>query len=271
MAINKNDMPNSLPRLLRPLFTLCVLLLSACAHNDAKRWAGDYEAGIRKLQLLPTGEFSYDGGGCFPAHSDSDVGFSDDFAGRYRVDGRWLVLEPANLGYIDGCSGITLKLYAGEHDDRRFLLDEKYLHRIAHDLRRGAAFDRFWPWHVAGEPGEFSAMALKKLPPPYAALASMPPPSGRVVAIDSVQQRTRYGSAGRVDGEEMFAMLTIDFGRRHGAFAGMPVCLSGGSRRYWLDAVDEDSSTLRWAWSTSGEGAPVVGMSFESTCRAGEP
>jgi hypothetical protein len=251
----------------RLLPALSILALSACAHTGVTRWAGDYEAGVRRLQLRSTGEFDYDGGSCFHDHSDSDVGFADAFSGRFRVEGRWIVLEPAGIGYIEHCSSITLKLYAHSAEGRRYLFEERYLRGIAHDVRRGAPPDRYYPWHIAGEPGEFSAAALDWLPPPFAHWAAMPPPAGRVVAIGPVQQRTRYGSAGRVEGEESFAMLTLDFGRRQGAFEGLPVCVPGRERRYWLEAAAEDTSTLRWSWPATGDGAPEVGMRVESACR----
>lgn len=252
-------------RLLLP--ALIALTLSACAPVGIKRWAGDYVAGDRHLQLRPTGEFDYDGGSCFPPHSDSDVGLSDRFSGRYRVDGRWIVLEPATLAYAQSCTGITLKLYAHKVEGHRYLLDERYLQGIAHDVRRGQPPDRVYPWHIAGEPADFAAAPLDWLPPPFARWATMPPPAGRVVAIGPVQRRTRYGSGGRVDGEEGFAMLTVDFGLHQGAFAGMPVCVPDRPGRYWLEAAGEDTSTLRWAWSPTGQGAPVPGMPLESACR----
>ena len=260
-------MPKTLPVLLRRLLpALCVLALSACMHSGGKRWAGEYVAGERRLQLRSTGEFDYDGGSCFPAHSDSDVGLPDEFSGRFRVEGRWIVLEAVGIG-SHPCSGITGKLYARSVEGRRHLFDERYLRGIAHDVRRGAPPDRLYPWHIAGEAGEFSAKALDWLPPPFAQWAALPPPSGRVIAIGPVQHRMRYGSGGRVDGEESFAMLTLDFGSRHGAFQGMPVCVPGRAGRYWLEAAAEHTSTLRWSWSSTGQGAPTLGMPLESACR----
>jgi hypothetical protein len=262
-----HTMPGTFSTLLRcTLAALGLLALGGCLTGGAKRWAGDYEAGIGRLQLHPTGEFAYDGGGCFPPHSDSDVGFADEFAGHYRMQGPWIVLEPTDPGYIEGCSGTTLKLHGYRAHGRRYLFDERYLRSIAHDVRRGVPPDRFHPWHVAGEPAELVAAPADLLPEPLAAESKLPPPAGRVVSIGPVQRRTRYGSAGRVEGEELFAMLTVDFGRRHGAFAGLPVCTPGRPGRYWLEAAAEDTATLRWAWSPSGEGEPVAGMRLDSAC-----
>jgi hypothetical protein len=252
-----------LPRLC--LTALVLLALSACMPSGVKRWAGDYVAGARRLQLRATGEFDYVGGACFPADSDSDVGFSDDASGRFRVDGHWIVLEAVTIPAP--CSGITERLYARRVDGHRYLLDEHYVRSIAHEVRIGAPPGRLYPWHIAGEPAEIDAGAHDWLPQPYAAWTTMPPPSGCVVEIGPVQRRTRYGSAGRVEGEENFAILTLDFGQRHGAFPGMPVCVPGQPRRYWLQAATEHTSTLRSAWAPSGEGAPEVGMVLTSECR----
>jgi len=261
-------MPTVLSILLRGLLpALAVFALSACTHFDVKRLAGDYVAGGRRLTLTPTGEFDYDGGGCFPAHSNSDVGFLDAFGGHYRVEGRWILLEPAEMGYIEGCSAITLKLYALEVEGHRYLFDERSLRGIAHAVRLGVPPDRFHTWHVSGQPAEFSDVASDWLPAPYAQWATMPPPAGHVIAIGPVERRFIYGSAGRIDGEEIFAMLTVDFGQRDGAFAGMPVCVPDRPGRFWLETAGNDTSTLRWSWSPTGEGAPVPGMPLGSACR----
>lgn len=249
------------------LSTLALLTLGACMPSGVKRWAGDYVAGARRLQLRATGEFEYNGGSCFLAQSDSDVGFTDEFSGRFRVDGHWIVLEPVEIGAPIPCSGMTERLYARRVDGHRYLLDERYVRGIAHEVRIGAPPDRLYPWHIADEPAQIGAGGHDWLPEPYARWTTMPPPSGRVVEIGPVQQRTRYGSGGRVDGEETFAMLTLDFGQRHGAFQGMPVCVPGRPGRYSLETATEHTSTLRWSWVPSGEGAPVVGMSLTSACR----
>lgn len=265
-------MSQPLTHLLRlTLHALCIATLGGCTAAGPRHWAGDYEAGLMRLQLDPDGGFTYDGGSCFPPHTDTDVGFSDEYRGRYRVEGGWIVLEPANGLGIVSCSKITPRLYAHQVEGHRFLFDERYLQSIAHDVRRGAPPDRYYPWHVAGAPAEFAG-SPDWLPAPYARWATMPPPSARVTAVGPVQHRMRYGTAGRVEGEESFAMLTLDIGQREGAFAGMPVCRPGLEGRFWLDTVSAETATLRWAWSPSPTARPPeAGMVFESACPETQP
>src|SRR5687767_14647120 len=62
----------------------------------------------------------------------------------------------------------------------------------------------------------------------------MPPPSGRLVAIGPTEQRRRFGSGGRIDGVEAYAMLTLEFGSRYGASPACPsVCRAARDATGW--------------------------------------
>ncbi|GAB6194924.1 hypothetical protein [Lysobacter xanthus] len=162
------------------LSALCLQALPAEARSPSADWAGSYIAGSGKLMLYPTGKFDYDGsssGNCFPDNG-GDVGFVEAFSGRYRMKGGWIVLKPETPGYIGGCSGIALRLFAYRVGARRYLFDEHYLRRIAHEVRRGADPKVYYPWHTAGEPAELTRAARAWLPPPFAHMATTRPPSG---------------------------------------------------------------------------------------------
>ncbi|GAB6194923.1 hypothetical protein PAGU2595_002220 [Lysobacter xanthus] len=81
-----------------------------------------------------------------------------------------------------------------------------------------------------------------------------------------MQKRTLYGAAGRIEGEQLFAILTLNFGRNQGAFEGMPICVPGTPPTLLLQSAAENTSTLGWVWSTTGAGAPDIGQLFESAC-----
>ncbi|QSX78927.1 hypothetical protein [Agrilutibacter solisilvae] len=243
----------------------CLLALSACAHwsgNSPGTWAGQYELGTDRLHLLPSGEFTYDGGYCMP--EDTDVGLGDAFAGRYRVHAGWITLEP--LTGAPGCSSLGLKLHALRIDGHRYLFDEKYLRFIVNEIRSGKTRDNFPTWHPTGEPAAFTAPPTEWLPAPYAQWARQPAPSGHVIAIGPTSTRTRYGSAGLVLGEQLSARLTVDIGRRDGAFEGMHMCVPGGTWKLALDSVAEEQATLAWSWAKEGGNAPEVGMRLEGRC-----
>jgi hypothetical protein len=260
-------MPAPARLLLHFLLTATVLSgLSACAHSNGgthTAWAGHYESGADRLQLLPSGEFTYDGGHCFSG--DSDVGLPDTFAGRYRVEGRWLTLEPLTVGPA-ACSAMGLKLHALRVDGRRYLLDEKYLRALVNEVRSGKVHDDFPTWHVSGEPPAFTARLADWLPAPYAHWARLPPPSGQVIAIGAVSTRTRYGSAGLVLGEELSAPITVGFGRREGAFEGMLVCVPGSSWKLAVQSVEDAQATLTWSWAKDGGTPPNIGMRLGGRC-----
>lgn len=253
------------------LATVCLLALGACAHlspSSARAWAGDYTLGDGRLQLRASGEFDYQGGSCFRSDSDSDVGMPDEFGGRFRVDGDWIVLEPLTGAHIDHCSGLGLKLYALRVDGHRYLLDETYLRAVVNEVRSGRTHDSFPTWHRSGEPEAFSKPLSDWLPSPYAEILRRPPPTGQVVAIGPVTTRTRYGSAGRIDGEESAAVLTVDIGRRDGAFEGMRMCVEGRPAKVVLDTVSEEQSTVNWAWPTGRGSPPEVGTRVGGACAA---
>lgn len=265
-------MPATAHALLRLfLATVCLLALGACAHlspSSARAWAGDYTLGDARLQLRASGDFDYQGGSCFRSDSDSDVGMPDEFGGRFRVEGDWIVLEPLTGAHIKGCSGLGLKLYALRVDGHRYLLDEGNLRALVNEVRDGRSHERFFTWHRGGEPEAFTAPLSDWLPRPYAGILRQPPPAGQVIAVGPVTTRTRYGAAGRIDGEESAVVLTVDIGRRDGAFEGMRTCVEGGPAKVELATVSEEQSTVHWAWATGNGSPPKVGTRVGGACAA---
>jgi hypothetical protein len=239
-------------------------LAGAAPTAHGRSVAGKYEAGPSRLELLDSGQFRYVGGhSCFNGYSD--VGLPNEFSGRYRLAGDWLSLEQLQGGaHIEGC-GIDLKLFVLKTDGRPLLLGESYLRFIVNQRRSGKPTDKFYPYHRVGEPAEFSKDPEDWLPQPYADLFKMPPRSGQVVEVGDVSTGTVYGSAGRVMGQESHARLTINIGRRHGAFKGMRVC-SPGARTAVLSAVEDDSASLMWSWSVPDGVAPTIGMPLSGYC-----
>lgn len=248
------------------LLSLCLLWLSACRTTSwfGGDWSGRYEFGGDHLQLLPSGEFHYKGDSCFIG--GSDVGLPNEFAGRYRVEGRWIQLEPLNGGPIEGCGGVGLKLYALRADGHGYLMDDRYLRGLVNETRNGRTHDAFPTWHLGGAPVAFTAALSDWLPSPYAQWLKQPAPTGQVVAIGPVATQTLYGSAGRIDGQEHSAALTLDFGEREGAFDGMVVCIPGGTNRMLVRQVGPHQATLRWVWNANGGTPPVAGMKVTGYC-----
>lgn len=252
-------------RLPRLLVAALLPALVACAHGarSPATWVGDYAFGQSRLQLHASGAFEYQGGHCFP--DDADVGLADEFTGRYRLEDRWLVLEPLG-GAPAPCSRMGLKLYTVRADGHGYLFDESYLRALVNEVRDGKVHADFPTWHRTGEPEALPLPLAQWLPDPYAEWLRNAPPSGRVIAVGPVEARTRYGAAGRIDGEEYSAVLRLDIGRDQGAFPGMRLCVDGLSGKTTLDEVDAAESTLRWRWYAPEGGPPKVGTRVGGAC-----
>ncbi len=251
-------------RLACALSIAAALQVSAQAVEARPSLAGKYLAGPSHLELTGTGEFRHDGGdSCF--RGGGDVGLPNESSGRYRRAGQWLSLEVLNGAHIDGCS-IDLKLFVLRVGGHEVLLGESYLRFIVNQRRSGRPIDKIYPYHRVGEPAAFSQDPEAWLPPPYAALYRMPPPSGKVVEVGEVSTSTVFGSAGAVQGQRSHARLKVDMGPRHGAFKGMRVCAPGSPGSLALEAVEEGSAYVTWSWPLPDGTPPATGMPLTGYC-----
>jgi hypothetical protein len=236
--------------------------LSSCSHIGVfaeQNWEGLYEAGPAKLELLASGKYKYDGGSsCFVG--DSDAGRQDESEGHYRIEGNWITIESGG-----GSCSLDKKLYMLEHKGRHLLIGETYLQFIVNQKRSGQVVEKIYPYHLAGEPAEFSEDSARWMPQVYVDLLKRKPPSGAVINIGKVQTINRY-SSGRFDGQENRAWITTNIVLQDGAFEGMVVCEPKGQERMKLEAVSTRQSSLIWSWSPAYKSGPTVGMPLSGYC-----
>ena len=254
------------------LVALTVLSASSCAVFDgSRRWAGTYgtlaESNMT-LALLDSGQFKYEGH-CFRGQSDARTWFQS--SGHYSVVGNWIDLVPDTPGNDDSDSSCDRykrfyrRFYAIEVDGNKLLISDQELSRFANNSHHGESLHDIYALRQNGKPVLLSSDPKTWLPQPYAGFATSAPITGTIIAVGEKKTRTLYGAAGRVDGEEGYAKVTINIGFRDGAFEGVRLC-SPQQKYVWLINMDTEQSIVTWHWAIPYQTPPYVGMPVRSRC-----
>lgn len=162
----------------------------------------------------------------------------------------------------------SLRLYQATVDGKMVLVGETYLQFIVNAWRSGRLVREIYPWHRPGKPDKFALDPPTWLPPPYGALFKLPAPQGKVLAVDDQRTSIAHDAAGREDGVDAVARVTIDIGTRAGAFVGMEVCARDTPTfRVRVNAATRNTATLQWEWHVgAGAPQPTVGTAITTHC-----